>query len=148
MRRPTASFVSQKAAEFVSAQPGGPDDCPHRDRVDGGVVNTRMPPDIVMCLLRLEWKTNAFHHGAADSEIPAGCVSGIALQRLRRVGTPFPSAKLTYGDHARVVVVVGRGHVGMRVGFRVLLLPRLWLHLAAWPITGYITGDNREVNHE
>ena len=101
-----------------------------------------------MCLLRLEWKTNTFRHGAADSEIPAGCVSGIALQRLRRVGTPFPSAKLTHGDHARVVVVVGLGHVGMRVGFRVLLLLGLWIHLAAWLIAGYITGNNVEVNHE
>ena len=57
-----------------------------------GILNTRMPSDIMMCL-RLERETNAFRHGAADSEIPAGCVNGIALHRLHSVGIPFPFAK-------------------------------------------------------
>lgn len=58
-----------------------------------GIVNTLMPSDIMMCLIGLEWETNAFHHGAADSEMPAGCVNGIALHRLHSAGIPFPSAK-------------------------------------------------------
>lgn len=58
-----------------------------------GIVNTRMPSDIMMCLLGLEWEANTFRHGAADIEIPAGCVNGIALQKLHSVGIPFPFAK-------------------------------------------------------
>lgn len=87
-RRRSVSFVSQKLAEFINAQPDGPDHCPHYGRVDGVVPRIRQHANVIRhhdVLALVKYAESDFFQGnymlvsqkSVDWQLWDGCSRGL-----------------------------------------------------------------------